>query len=371
MAKKLLAILSFVVVASMALAACAPAATATAVPPTSAPSLRVALVTDIGGIDDKSFNQTAYKGVLDAIKDYGVQGTYLQSRQQTDYDKNIITFIQEGYPMIVTVGYLLGPATAKEAIANPKVNFAIVDYSYPDCYPGAVIGKDCGSNTAIANVRGLTFQTDQAAFLGGYLAAGMTKTGKVGEYGGLQLPTVTIYMIGFQAGVDYYNTKHNTKVAVLGWDTASSKGLFTGSFTDPDAGKTAAQSLIDEGADIVMPVAGLTGTGAFTAAKADGVLAIGVDTDQCISVPDACPVLLTSVEKNMDVAVEGTIKSVIDGNFQGGHNFVGTLANNGVGLAPFHNLSSQVPASLQAELAQVRQGIISGAIPTGAPKLQP
>jgi len=385
MSKKLLVILSAVVVASMALAACAPAATAvaptaapvatavppTAVPATSAPSLKVALVTDIGGIDDKSFNATAWQGVVEAEKDYGVQGTYLQSRQQTDYDKNIVTFIQEGYPMIVTVGFLLGPATAKEAQANANVKLAIVDYSYPDCASGQTPGVDCGSNTAIPNVRGLTFQTDQASFLAGYLSAGMTKTGKVGEFGGLQIPTVTIYMVGFQAGVDYYNSKHGTSVQVLGWDTKSNKGLFTGSFTDPDGGKTAAQSLIDEGADIVMPVAGLTGTGAFTAAKEDNVLAIGVDTDQCISVPDACPVLLTSVRKNMDVAVEDTIKSVIDGNFQGGHNYVGTLANNGVSIAPFHDLDSKIPDALKAELDQVKQGIINGSISTGFAQLQP
>jgi len=369
MANKLLVVLSVVVVASMALAACAPAATPVA--PTTAPALKVALVTDIGGIDDKSFNTTAYKGVTDAAAAYGIQGTYLQSRQQTDYEKNIVTFIQEGYPMIVTVGYLLGPATAKEAMANPNVDFAIVDYSFPDCYPGAKVGTDCGSDKAIANVRGLTFKTDQAAFLAGYLAAGMSKTGKVGTYGGLQLPTVTIFMTGFQAGVGYYNTKHSTNVAVLGWDTASSKGLFTGTFTDPDKGKTAAQSLIDEGADVVMPVAGLTGTGAFTAAKADNVYAIGVDTDQCVSVPDACSVLLTSVRKNMDVAVEATIKSVIDGNFQGGHNFVGTLANNGVSIAPFHDLDSKIPAALKTELDQVKADLISGAASTGVAALQP
>jgi basic membrane protein A len=365
MTNKLFVLLSVVMVASMALAACAPAAT----PAPSGP-MKVALVTDIGGIDDKSFNTTAYAGVTEAGRDYGIQGTFLQSRQQTDYEKNIITFIQEGYPMIVTVGFLLGPATAKEALANPNVKFAIVDYSYPDCYPGAKVGVDCGSDKAIPNARGLTFQTDQAAFLAGYLAAGMSKTGKVGTYGGLQLPTVTIFMEGFQAGVLYYDKKHSANVQVLGWDTASSKGLFTGTFTDPDKGKTAAQSLIDEGADVVMPVAGLTGTGAFTAAKADNVYAIGVDTDQCVSVPDACSVLLTSVRKNMDVAVEATIKSVLDGNFQGGHNYVGTLANNGVSIAPFHNLDSAIPASLKSELDQVKADLISGAASTGVAALQ-
>ena len=397
MRTKFLVIVSLLALVVIGLAACAPAPAPTTAPtaaptkaptavpttaptaapttaPTAAPTkaaLKVALVTDIGGIDDKSFNQTAWAGVQMAMDKLGVQGKYLQSKQQTDYDKNIQEFVQEGYPMIVTVGFLLGPATAKGAIANPNVKFAIVDYSYPDCYPGAKVGVDCGSDKPIPNVRGLVFQTDQAAFLAGYLAAGMSKTGKVGTFGGLQIPTVTIFMKGFQAGVEYYNTQHKTSVAVLGWDTKADKGLFTGTFTDPDKGKTAAQSLIQEGADVVLPVAGLTGNGAFTAAKSAGnVYAIGVDTDQCISVPDACSVLLTSVQKKMDNAVFDAIKSVQDGTFKGGTNYVGTLANNGVDIAPFHDLDSKIPSALKDELKQVRADLISGKVTTGVAALQ-
>lgn len=357
--------------------ACAPAPTPapTAAPPTKAPekpaALKVGFITDVGGIDDKSFNQTAWAGVDKAIKELGVQGKYLQSRQQTDYDKNITTFVQEGYPLIVTVGFLLGPDTAKGALANPKVNFAIVDYTYPDCWPGAKVGVECGSEKPIPNVRGLAFQTDEAAFLAGYLAAGMSKTGKVGTFGGLQIPTVTIFMKGFQAGVEYYNAQNKTNVRVLGWDTKADKGLFAGSFTDPDKGRTAAKSLIDEGADVVLPVAGLTGNGAFTAAKAAGnVLAIGVDVDQCKTVPDACPILLTSVVKNMDVAVFDTIKDMQTGAFKGGTNYVGTLKNNGVGIAPFNQLEGKIPDKLKKDLEQIKKDLIDGKIKTGVPPLQ-
>ncbi|MBI4790709.1 MAG: BMP family ABC transporter substrate-binding protein [Chloroflexi bacterium] len=343
-----------------------PATTAPTPAPTTAAALKVAFVTDIGGIDDKSFNQTAWAGVEKAQKDLGAQGKVLQSRQQTDYEKNITTFVQEGYPLIITVGFLLGPATAKGAIDNPKVNFAIVDYTYPDCYPGAKVGVDCGSEKALPNVRGLAFQTDQAAFLAGYLSAGMSKTKVVGTFGGLQIPTVTIFMKGFQAGVEYYNTQKKDTVKVLGWDTKADKGLFTGTFTDPDKGRTAAKSLIDEKADVVMPVAGLTGNGAFTAAKTAGnVLAVGVDTDQCKSVPDACPVLLTSVQKNMDAAVFDSIKAMAEGKFKGGENYVGTLANGGVGIAPFNQLESKVPAALKTELDQIKADLIAGKIKTG------
>jgi basic membrane protein A and related proteins len=337
------------------------------VPPTAAPKkLLVRLVTDIGGIDDKSFNTTAYKGVQDAITKLGVDGAYLQSKQQTDYEKNIQEFVNAKSDLIVTVGFLLGPATAKLALANPTSKFAIVDYTFPDCYPGAVVGKDCGAEKAVPNVLGLAFQTDQAAFMAGYLAAGMSKTKKVGTFGGLQIPTVTIFMAGFQSGVEYWNTQKKDTVKVLGWDTKAAKGLFTGSFTEPDKGKTAAKSLIDEGADIIMPVAGLTGNGAFTAAKdAKTVLAIGVDTDQCVSIADACPVLLTSVRKNMDTAVYDAIKAVQDGTFKGGVNYVGTLANNGVSLAPYNQLDSKVSADLKKEVDQIKADLISGKLKTG------
>ncbi len=349
----------------------AQAATPGATPAATASGIKVGLITDIGGIDDRSFNASAWKGILKAQDDLGVQGKYLQSKQQTDYEKNLTEFVQENYPFLVSVGFLLGPATAKVALANPTVNFAIVDYSYPDCYEGAKVGVDCGSDKAIPNVRGLTFQTDQAAFLAGYLAAGVSKTGKVGTFGGLPIPTVTIFMKGFQAGVEYYNSKHNTTVAVLGWDTKSAKGLFTNDFNSPDKGKTNAKSLIDEGADVVMPVAGATGNGAFTAAKEAGnVYAIGVDQDQCVTVPDACGVLLTSVVKQIDVAVYDTTKDVVNGAFKGGTNYVGTLQNNGVGIAPFHDNDSKIPDALKAELKQVTADIIAGNVKTGVDPLQ-
>lgn len=376
MRTRILALVVFVLIASL-IVACAPAPTPapTAAPPTKAPekpaALKVGFITDVGGIDDKSFNQTAWAGVERAMKELGVQGKYLQSRQQTDYDKNITTFVQEGYPLIITVGFLLGPDTAKGALANPKVNFAIVDYTYPDCWPGAKVGVECGSDKPIPNVRGLAFQTDEAAFLAGYLAAGMSKTGKVGTFGGLQIPTVTIFMKGFQAGVEYYNAQNKANVKVLGWDTKADKGLFAGSFTDPDKGRTAAKSLIDEGADVILPVAGLTGNGAFTAAKAAGnVYAIGVDVDQCKTVPDACPILLTSVVKNMDVAVFDTIKDMQTGAFKGGTNYVGTLKNNGVGIAPFNQLDSKVPDKLKKDLEQIKKDLIDGKIKTGVEPLK-
>ncbi len=306
--------------------------------------IQVGQVTDVGGIDDKSFNATAWKGVQDAIARLGVQGRYLESQQQTDYAKNIQEFISQGYDLIVTVGFLLGDATKEFAERYPHQKFAIVDFAYSPPLP---------------NVLGLTFATDEAAFLAGYLAAGMTRKGVVGTFGGIKIPPVTIFMKGFEAGVRYYNQVHGTRVRVLGWDTRADRGLFTGNFESTDDGRRFAESLFDEGADIVLPVAGPVGLGSAAAAKERRLKIIGVDTDWYISAPEFKETYLTSIMKRMDVAVFDAIRAVVEGRFTGG-TYVGTLANGGVDIAPFHDYDKDVPASLRAELEQVRQKLVSG-----------
>jgi len=206
-------------------------------------------------------------------------------------------------------------------------------------------------------------KTDEAAFMAGYLAAGMTKTGKVGTFGGLPIPTVTIFMKGFVEGVDYYNAQKGTAVEVLGYDLADeTKGLFSMSFDDQAKGKELAISLMDEGADIIMPVAGPVGLGAAAAAKERGnALIIGVDSDWYLTAPDYAAITLTSVMKLMDVTTKNTIKAAMDGTFAGGVT-VGNLANGGVGLAPYHDLDASVPADLKAEVEALKAGIIDGSI---------
>ena len=367
MSKKLFAILAVMLVATMVLGACAkatPTAAPTAAPteaptvateaptaaPTEAPKIKVCQITDTGGIDDKSFNATAWKGVEDAVAQLGVEGKYLESKEVADYEKNLNAFIEEKCDLIITVGFLIGDATKAAAEANPDLKFSIVDYSY---------------DPAIANVVGQVFQTDEAAFLAGYVAAGVTKTGKVGTFGGLPIPTVTIFMDGFARGVAYYNEKHadKTAVEVLGWDVNDdTKGLFTNSFDDQQKGKELGISLMDEGADIIMPVAGPVGLGTAAAVKERGnAYVIGVDSDWVLTNPDYADITLTSVMKLMDATTFAVIQSVLDGTYVGG-NTVGTLDNNGVALAPFHGLESVVPAELVAELETVKADLISGAI---------
>lgn len=338
--------------------------------PTARPPIRIAWLPQVGKTEDSYYNSAVSDGVEAYMKEPGVVGDYLLARDPADYEKNLAAFVQKGYPLIFTISSPHAALTVQVALANPNLKFGILDYAYPDCLPGGKVGVDCWSDRTIPNVRGHIFQVDEGAFLAGYLAAGMSKTGKVGTLGGLQIPTVTIYMKGFQAGVEYYNTQKKTSVQVLGWNTQTDKGLFAGTMTDPAKVQSASKSLIDDGADVIMPVAGLATGGGLSAAKAaNNVFAIGVDTDHCYTTPTACDILLTSVEKEMGEAVIDTIKSVQDGTFQGGKNYIGTLKNEGVGLAPFNKLTTKIPDVLKKELEIVRQDLVGGKIKTGVDPL--
>jgi basic membrane protein A and related proteins len=364
MHKKLYVILAVLIVATMALAACQPAATTEPTPQPPAPAqptdppaqatqppaaqpttVRACQVTDTGGIDDRSFNATAWEGVLMAERELGVTPRILESQQQADYERNINAFIEEGCDIIITVGFLLGEATEVAARANPDQNFTIVDFAYDPTIP---------------NVLGLVFATEEAGFLAGYLAAGVTQTEIVGTFGGIQIPPVTVFMDGYALGVQEYNRRHGTNVEVLGWDPATQSGLFVGNFESLDDGRTMGETLIAEGADVIMPVAGPVGLGTAGAAQAHGnVWIIGVDTDWTVSSPEYTNVMLTSVLKKMDIAVFEAIEMIVNGDFAGGV-FVGTLENDGVGIAPFHDLSNLVSAELAAEIEEIRQALIAG-----------
>jgi basic membrane protein A len=319
--------------------------------------MKACQVTDVGGVDDKGFNQKAFKGVTDAATELGVEAVVLESQAETDYATNIQSFIDQACGVIVTVGFLLGDATMEAANANPDVPFTIVDYAYGENEDGTPMITN-------NNVLGQTFNTDEAAFLAGYLAAGMSKSGTVGTFGGINIPPVTIFMDGFYQGVQKYNADNGTEVEVLGWDPATQKGLFTENFESLDDGRTFAQNLVDEGADIVMPVAGPVGLGSAALASelgTDKLMIIGVDSDQYESDTANQGVYLTSVLKNMDVTTFNAIKAVVDGTFEGGVT-VGTLANEGVGLAPYHDFDGTVPADLKAQIDTIKAGIIDGSV---------
>ncbi|MEQ8365465.1 MAG: BMP family ABC transporter substrate-binding protein [Roseicyclus sp.] len=311
-------------------------------------------VTDTGGIDDNSFNQTAWRGVVEAEANLGVTGRFLESEAETDYEANINSLLGGACDVIFTIGFLLGDATQAAAEANPDQMFSIVDFAYDPPLP---------------NVLGQVYATDEAAFLAGYLAAGMTQTGIVGTFGGINIPPVTVFMDGFAYGVDLYNDRHGTGVTVLGWSPDSREGLFTNNFESLDDGRAFAQNLYDEGADIVLPVAGPVGLGSAALANELGVeelMIIGVDADLYETDPERRHVYLTSIVKRMDATVYQVIAQAIDGDFEGGL-IVGTLANGGVNIAPFHDFEDAVPRELVAELTEIRAGIIDGSISVGAP----
>jgi basic membrane protein A and related proteins len=320
------------------------------------------MVTDTGGIDDRSFNASSWQGMQQAAAaDSNIKVTYLQSTSQSDYIPNINTFLSQKCGIIVTVGFLMGSATETAAKAHPNQDFAIVDCSY---------ASECLTGTKESNIDQLVFNTVQDGFLGGYLAAGMTKTGKVATFGGEDFGTVTIYMDGFWDGVQYYNSKHGTHVQVLGWNEQTQKGSFTGDFTNQTKGQTLTQTFISEGADIIFPVAGNVGLGAAkavqdadNAAGSQKVNMFWVDTDGCISAQQYCKYFITSVTKGIQSAVKTAVLSAANSTFKGG-TYVGTLANGGAILSPFHDFASEVPASLQAELVQIGKGIADGSIPT-------
>lgn len=365
-------LLSFVALASasaLTLAGCAaPPSSNSAAPATSGQASSSAaptgasgdflacMVSDAGGFDDKSFNETAYNGMIKAKDELGIQTKQIESNAEAEYAQNVQSMIDSKCNVIITVGFALAAATEAAAKQNPDVHFTIVDNASFD---------------GVKNAKGLIFNTAQPAFMAGYAAAAMSKSGTVGTFGGAKYPTVTIFMDGFAEGVAYYNKTKSKSIKLIGWDEASQDGQFVGGnnpFGDIPGGKNTAATLIAQGADIIMPVAGPAGLGALQAAQESGgkVNAIWVDTDGFISAPDFAPQIVTSVEKAMDVAVFDTIKAAIDGKFTSDP-YVGTLENGGVSLAPFHDFEAKMPEGLAGELDQIKADIISGKITITSP----
>ncbi|MCW5875726.1 MAG: BMP family ABC transporter substrate-binding protein [Anaerolineales bacterium] len=293
-------------------------------------------VTDTGGIDDASFNQTAWAGVEMAVAQLGVEGSFVESNEQADYEPNINAMIEQGCDLIITVGFLMGDATAAAATANPDQAFGIIDFAY---------------DPAFSNVTGHVFATDQAAFLAGYHAAASTQTGAVGTFGGINIPPVTVFMDGFWYGVQYYNNENGTNVQVLGWDPAAQDGLFTGNFDSLDDGRAFAESLMDEGADIIMPVAGPVGLGSAAAIQERGnAWLIGVDSDWTQTAPEYAGIILNSVLKNMNQTVFQHIESALGGSSPGPL-MVGTLENDGVGVATsFANMQALIDGIVAGDI---------------------
>jgi basic membrane protein A len=341
------------------LAACAPAPEASESTDAASVDYLPCIVSDFGGFDDKSFNQSSFDGIVAASDELGVEFKQAESASEDQYASNVSSMVGQGCNFVLTVGFALANATRDAAIANTDVDFAIID---------SALSNDDFSPLELDNVKPVLYDTAQAAFLAGYLAAGTTTTGIVATYGGLQFPSVTIFMDGFVDGVAYYNEEKGADVTVLGWDKAAQTGTFAGSFDDINQGKTLSQGFIDAGADIILPVAGPLFQGTAQAIQDSGkdVAIIGVDSDLFETTPEFAAMYLTSVMKSMTDATQKIIVDAAGGTFAAAP-YVGTLENGGVDLAPLHDWESKVDPALVAEIEAIKALIISGDLVVESP----
>lgn len=310
--------------------------------------LKIGMVTDIGKLGDKSFNDSAWKGVQDGAKAIGGESKVIETKDPNDYDKNIAQFATEGFNVIVTVGFGLAEATIKAAEKYPKIQF---------------IGVDQFQEKTLPNLAGLIFDEDKAGYLAGALAASYSKSGKIGAVLGTDaVPPVWKFGEGYRAGAK--SVKADIDVQTVYHSDVG----FDKTFSDPEWGKATALSMIDKGVDVVFGAGGLTGNGALFAAadrKDKGIVAIGVDTDQYETVPEAKAVLISSAVKIIDQGVAELLKQVQAGTFKGGNH------TGKVGLAPFHEFDSKIPADLKAKLEDLRKQLEDGSLKTNVPPAKP
>lgn len=312
------------------------------------------MVSDEGGFDDKSFNQLGFEGLERAANELGVEVTKTESASASDYASNLDGLVAANCTFIVSVGFNLSAPTVEAALANPDIEFAIIDDAADNDFDGT---------TDAPNIKPLLFDTAQAAFLGGYTAASYTQTGKVGTFGGAKIPPVTIFMDGFQSGVEYYNSEKGTDVQVVGWDSATQEGQFTNAFAANDVAKQLAQGIIDQDVDVLLPVGGPIYQSAAQAIRDSGgnIALLGVDADVYETDPTVADLLLVSILKGMDVAVYEAAMEAAAGGFDTTP-FVGVLENDGVGISSFHDFENEVALGLADELETIRQSIIDGTI---------
>ena len=308
-------------------------------------TVKAAMVTDIGGLGDKSFNDLSAAGLEKASKDLGVEIKVVESKAPTDYESNLTQLANAGYSPIFAVGFLMTDTVVKVAPTTPDVIYGGIDEFFEPTIP---------------NVIGITFKENEAGYLAGVLAGSLTSQTSVdprindklilGFVGGMEIPPVQAYQKGFEAGAKSVNPAIEVK------------SIYTGSFTDQAKGKEAGSALIGQGADIVFAAAGQTGLGTAAACKDGNALFIGVDSDQFLTIPAIGDTIITSAIKKIDVAVFETIKKAVDGTLKGGVNEALGLKEDAVGLAPYHDWDSKVPAETKALVDKAAVGIADGTI---------
>ena len=326
MKKKLLAILMTAVMA-LALTACGGGSSEEAAGETEGAALRVGLVTDIGGVEDQSFNQSAWEGLQRANKELGVEVNYLSSGSDSDYAPNLETFVDEEYDLIIGVGYQLSDALRAAAEANPDIKFAIIDDT---------------ANADVENVTCLMFKQEQGSYLVGYAAGLMTEANNIGIVLGMASANMNLFGYGYCAGA----LDANPGITIQQGNANS--------FGDPAMGSTLTTNFVTNGADIVFHAAGATGTGVISEAQAKGIYAIGVDSDQNYLAPET---VITSALKRVDNAVFDTVTKLVDGTLEGGINEY-DITNDGVGFVSPGLLPDDVVEAVNAQAEKVAAGEI-------------
>ena len=348
--------LGLATVLSLGLAACGSAPTSSASSSGGSGTtsdFKACMVSDEGGFDDRSFNQSGKEGLDRAGADFGIETVAVESKSAADYPTNVDSLIQQECNLIIGVGFNLADDMTKAAKQNPDVRFALIDAQFTEA--------------GLPNAKPLIFNTAEAAYLAGYAAAGTTKTGKVATYGGQAIPTVQIFMEGFAKGVEKYNADNGASVQVLGWDPANpSGGSFVGDFKDAAKGQQLTEQFLSQGADIIMPVAGPVGQGTLAAVKAaggDSDAIVWVDADGYLTTgkDGGAPYMLTSVIKEIGTAVYDTVDEAQRGAFSATP-YVGTLGNQGVALAPYHDWDSKVSPELKTKIDELKKQIVDGTL---------
>jgi len=325
--------------------------TTAAVVPAGEP-VKACLVTDSAGIGDKSFNDAVWGGLEQAVTDFGIEANYIESKSADDYAPNLQACVDSDPDLIVCVGFLMADACAASYAENPDIKYIGIDINWLDA----------------ENFMGVDAYMDQSCFQAGYLAAGMTETGTVATYTGFFGPVVQIFMDGFYMGVQEHNKVHGTDVKVLGYDPDNmDAATATGSWIDVDLGRQVTESFMDNGADIVLPVAGNVGTGsaAVMAERGYGYI-FGVDQDWTVTNSQYTPQILGSVLKKMAVPVYNTVKTMVEGGEFVPGNFILEFENGGTEFV--FNAAVDVPAELKAEVEALQAKILSGEISSLSPQ---
>jgi basic membrane protein A len=352
--KKLTSVVAVMIITALLMPACSGSAPDC----TQEDVVCVGLVTEVGKVDDRAINQAAWEALQQAKTEGLVQWIrYIETVDARDYEKNIQTFADAGYDIIVTVGYDQGAPSVAEANAYSGTLFIGVDQPIADFI--------AESDTTPANYVGVVFPEDQAGFLAGALAAMMSQTHKIGAVCGTDANApIWRYGEGYRAGAAYIEGQMGTasEVSVVYHNEVA----FDKSVNDPTWGAEAANGLIDQGADVIFGVGGETGNGALGAAAARGVYAIGSNTDQYFLSPETSSRMLSSAIKLVKPAVYTLIQAAVNNDFPGGADYAGVA-----GYAPFHDLDDQVPDDVKAEMDQIFNGLLTGEITTGVPPEKP